>query len=70
MKDRMLKRKVAQRKYLQVGEVVRLKSGGPKITVSKLGNMDYDPVECKWFNGGQTQWGVFPQRVLIRVRKN
>jgi uncharacterized protein YodC (DUF2158 family) len=32
----------------EVGETVRLKSGGPLLTVSKL--LENEQVECVWFN--------------------
>jgi uncharacterized protein YodC (DUF2158 family) len=35
----------------KVGDVVRLKSGGPKMTIGA--SMKDDRVECHWF-GGQT----------------
>lgn len=52
-------------KLLLVGSIVRLKSGGPKMTVRKLGNMpSVDPVECQWFNEGKAEWNIFPQECL------
>ena len=45
---------------LQLGDVVQLKSGGPKLTVERVGSStDSNAVLCYWFDGGdklQTQW--------------
>lgn len=35
-------------KEIQDGDVVRLKSGGPKMTVNYIGSGQYI---CKWFSG-------------------
>lgn len=45
-----------------VGDVVRLKSGGPKMTVDDVfqeGNM-----RCQWFAGSKLEYGVFPAASL------
>jgi len=52
----------------QVGQVVRLKSGGPSMTVSTTG--DYSPtgptngVLCVWFVGTKKFEDVFDEGVL------
>ena len=54
---------------LQVGEIVRLKSGGPAMTVVATGaRAEPGVVECAWFdrnNGYAT--ASFPPRALERV---
>ena len=53
---------------IQVGDVVRLKSGGPKMTIHELGN--YGPVssengaKCVWFEGTRPVQQVFDVAVL------
>lgn len=52
---------------IKVGDVVRLKSGGPRMTVSKVGKQLYDDrlsAWCDWFVQDKAPWkkenGVFP----------
>lgn len=38
---------------LKLGDVVRLRSGGPHMTISEIGKYGYDDVEkfkCRWFD--------------------
>ncbi len=54
----------------RVGEVVQLKSGGPKMTVSSSGN-DSDSVECTWFDDdNKPQYFTFPASALVKVEDN
>lgn len=48
-------------KPLEIGEVVMLKSGGPKMTVARLADPnDDDPdVGCEWFTEGE--WANGPR---------
>ena len=54
---------------LQVGEVVRLKSGGPAMTVVATGaRAEPGLVECAWFDRDNTHaTASFPPRALERV---
>lgn len=48
---------------IKAGDVVVLKSGGPKMTVSKIGiagGSDTTSAWCDWFEGTKPQKGVFP----------
>jgi uncharacterized protein YodC (DUF2158 family) len=47
---------------LKVGDVVKLKSGGPKMTV--IDAQYPDEVECKWFSGSETKFDKFPAAAL------
>ena len=50
---------------LKVGDIVRLKSGGPKITVEQLGeNYGKQQAWCIWFDGTKKMEGVFPPDAL------
>lgn len=43
------------------GDVVQLKSGGPKMTVTKFVENYYDgEIVCKWFAGNTLKNGCFP----------
>ena len=56
---------------IKVGDIVELKSGGPRMTVGAIINEDH--VRCYWFHlqrGGE--WGMnyenpFPMDILRRV---
>jgi uncharacterized protein YodC (DUF2158 family) len=54
---------------LQIGDLVRLKSGGPTMTVvAEGGRSDPGVVDCAWFGGGDScATAVFPLRALERV---
>jgi uncharacterized protein YodC (DUF2158 family) len=54
---------------LQVGEVVRLKSGGPAMTVVATGaRAEPGVVECAWFDRDNAcATASFPPRALERV---
>ncbi len=47
------------------GNVVMLKSGGPRMTVEELD--EDDEWQCVWFVGGKTQRDAFPPRALKAV---
>ena len=48
---------------LKIGDVVQLKSGGPKMTICRTG--DYSPAGpaqgayCEWFDGNEKKKSVF-----------
>ncbi|STX29971.1 Uncharacterized small protein [Legionella beliardensis] len=42
---------------LKVGDVVKLKSGGPRMTISYLGKEEQ--IECIWFDGNNKSKGYF-----------
>ena len=47
-----------------VGDVVRLKSGGPRMTV--VGRMwGSDQLLCNWFEGVRSHMGSFPAKALV-----
>ena len=46
------------------GDVVRLKSGGPDMSVEMISK---DQVMCTWFNGKKTESQEFDQAVLEKV---
>lgn len=60
----------------KIGDVVQLKSGGPKMTVTKLvmtvplrgGQGQYTgKVKVSWFEGSDDKYGEFPQDSLDTV---
>lgn len=54
----------------EVGDVVKLKSGGPKMTVKGAGpNQSGDPtVWCVWFEGSKQLDGDFPAEAVERTK--
>ena len=63
---------------LNVGDVVMLKSGGPKMTIHKImGAIESDifasafkgadkgDVECKWFDNGKIASAFFKPQMLV-----
>lgn len=49
---------------LEPGDVVMLKSGGPRMTVKSKSPHETDSWLCVWFAGDKTQEEVFPEVVL------
>ena len=52
---------------LKKGDVVQLKSGGPKMTVTGVGNSfmtDEATIWCTWFDGTKKLDGDFPPEAL------
>jgi uncharacterized protein YodC (DUF2158 family) len=52
---------------MRVGDVVRLRSGGPDMTVECLRGAGL--VECVWFNEGRREGGQFLTQTLEMVTK-
>lgn len=54
---------------LVVGQTVRLKSGGPNMTISEVPDRspitDKSMVECQWFGGRKLERGWFPTVSLV-----
>jgi uncharacterized protein YodC (DUF2158 family) len=49
----------------EIGDVVQLRSGGPKMTVHSLVS-DCDVV-CQWFEGNEVHEKSFPKEALRKV---
>jgi uncharacterized protein YodC (DUF2158 family) len=54
-----------------IGDVVQLKSGGPKMTVTHVGQMATGGTTltawCAWFDGTKEMSGTFPVGALNRA---
>ena len=51
----------------QIGDIVQLKSGGPKMTVTSI-SARKDSVGTVWFAGSKKEVGGFPVETLIPVK--
>jgi uncharacterized protein YodC (DUF2158 family) len=56
---------MANQTSLKAGDVVELKSGGPKMTIKHVGD-NYGVIEayCQWFDGTKLLEGSFPPESL------
>jgi len=53
----------------KVGDTVRLKSGGPKMTVVGVGDNLGEPVVwCEWFYDNKKDSGTFPPAALEEAK--
>lgn len=55
---------------IKPGDVVKVKSGGPKMTVSQVGETStyVESAWCNWFDEkNKNQEGVFPLTTLVKV---
>ena len=55
------------------GDVVQLRSGGPKMTVEKVieaPRRDEELLVCQWFSGSKLQNGSFRPESLVKVEES
>jgi uncharacterized protein YodC (DUF2158 family) len=48
----------------KTGQIVQLKSGGPKMTVKK--QVEGMGIQCQWFAGSKLDSGYFPEESLVK----
>jgi uncharacterized protein YodC (DUF2158 family) len=55
----------------EAGDIVELKSGGPKMTVKgfdkRRGHPDPSSYECQWFGGKKLESGFFHPHSLTKI---
>lgn len=51
-----------------VGDIVKLKSGGPDMTVRTVPEPASKYYDCQWFAGKKLESGRFPEDSLERVK--
>jgi uncharacterized protein YodC (DUF2158 family) len=55
---------------LKAGDVVELKSGGPEMTISSIGDLRGEVrARCDWFEGSTSKYGSFPVTSLRKVER-
>lgn len=59
---------MAKAQVLDVGTIVKLKSGGPDMTVKGFTNTSRTGVACQWFAGKKLENGIFPTDSLEFVK--
>ena len=52
---------------LKIGDIVRLKSGGPDMTISYESSLRSGEFTCIWFVNGEERGFVFREETLIAV---
>ena len=57
----------SQVKDFKSGDQVRLKSGGPDMTVSHVSELGDGEIRCHWFGGKKLEWGQFHPGELVKV---
>jgi uncharacterized protein YodC (DUF2158 family) len=56
---------------LKVGDIVQLKSGGPEMTVTHVGDaIDRNRIHTAWFAGKKNEKSVFPSEALELVEED
>lgn len=58
------KRRFLVKKKFSVGDIVKLKSGGPDMTVQTTPNTNNPNYRCQWFAGKKLEAGLFPEDSL------
>jgi len=59
---------VAKEIKFSVGDIVKLKSGGPEMTVQVLPDPPAKYYRCQWFAGKKLESGTFPADSLELVQ--
>ena len=55
----------------KVGEIVQLKSGGPKMTVTNIPHGEYDAFySTSWLAGAKLEHGRFPAQSLMPAKED
>ena len=53
---------------LKIGDVVKLKSGGPAMTVELISRWDgIEKARCQWFSGDKVEQNVFTEEMLEKL---
>jgi len=54
----------------KVGEIVQLKSGGPKMMVNSVDGATTNSIWCQWFAGNKLESGSFNPESLKKVAED
>lgn len=59
---------MAAKREFNVGDIVELKSGGPRMTVKSLPTEAGSQYTCQWFAGKKLEQGHFPEDSIQAVK--
>lgn len=59
---------MAGKNEFAVGDIVKLKSGGPDMTVNSVPEAGSKYYSCQWFAGKKLESGRFPEDSLEKVK--
>ena len=59
---------MAKQNGFKIGDIVKLKSGGPEMTVQQVPTDMSIYYKCQWFAGKKLESGVFPEGSLESVK--
>jgi uncharacterized protein YodC (DUF2158 family) len=54
---------------INIGDIVKLKGGGPQMTVCGFKTLFIDEVLCQWFEKCRLHSGYFPKDALEKVEE-
>ncbi|WP_074939181.1 YodC family protein [Ectopseudomonas composti] len=61
---------MAGNNVFKIGDIVRLKSGGPDMTIQVIPKPGYSSqYKCQWFAGKKLEDGIFPPDSLELVKQ-
>lgn len=62
---------MSKKNKFELGDIVKLKSGGPDMTVkevhTKMNDEFSGSYRCQWFAGKKLDMGIFPEESLVAV---
>jgi uncharacterized protein YodC (DUF2158 family) len=59
---------MANKAKFAIGDIVKLRSGGPEMTVKYVPMLDGTEYHCQWFAGKKLESGKFPADSLDPVK--
>ena len=59
---------MAKAQLFDIGIIVRLKSGGPEMTIRRFTSEADTHVACQWFAGKKLEDGIFPVESLDLIK--
>jgi len=51
---------------IKIGDIVRLKGGGPHMTICGFKSLFIDEVQCQWFEKSKLHSGFYPKYAPLK----